>query len=77
MLSKANKLHAQPQGHHGRAFVLKYEHLAVQWTPYWLCIRAPVLPSPMEVCGDIQAFGCTVKPTKAFPRRALLAAQKG
>jgi hypothetical protein len=35
-----------PHIQHGRALVLSNKHLAIRWSPYWLCIRAQVLPSP-------------------------------
>ena len=42
-----------PHMQHERKFVLGNEQLAVRWSPYGLCIRAQVLPSPKGVRGDV------------------------
>ncbi len=41
--------------------------LAVRWYPYWLYIRATVLPSPKGVRGNVLAMGCARYPPKLSP----------
>ena len=56
-----------PHIQHGRTFVLGNEQWDVRWSPYGLCIRATVLPSPKGLHGNVLAMGCTRYPPRLSP----------